>query len=43
MLDNQPNILDYSKLFEREKGEPAYHLRTLLNEKESVIKLTLSL
>ncbi|WP_299012123.1 Na(+)-translocating NADH-quinone reductase subunit F [uncultured Polaribacter sp.] len=29
-LDNLPNVMDYSKLFERENGSPVYHLETVL-------------
>ncbi|TXD51025.1 Na(+)-translocating NADH-quinone reductase subunit F [Polaribacter sp. IC063] len=29
-LDDIPYVLDYSKLFEQEDGEPVYHLQTLL-------------
>lgn len=31
-LDNIPNIMDYSKLFEQENGEPIYHVETFLAE-----------
>ncbi|QNM84421.1 Na(+)-translocating NADH-quinone reductase subunit F [Polaribacter pectinis] len=30
-LDNTTNIMDYSKLFEQDNGEPTYHLDTFLN------------
>lgn len=30
-LDNVPYTIDYSKLFERENGEPKYHLATFLH------------
>jgi hypothetical protein len=30
VLDKRPNVLDYSKLFEQENGQPVYHLETLL-------------
>jgi hypothetical protein len=30
VLDHVPNVLDYSKLFEQENGQPVYHLETLL-------------
>ncbi|QTE21899.1 Na(+)-translocating NADH-quinone reductase subunit F [Polaribacter cellanae] len=30
-LDNIPNVMDYSKLFEYERDEPVYHLETFLN------------
>ncbi len=29
-LDNIPNVMDYSKIFEQENGEPVYHLETFL-------------
>ncbi len=29
-LDNMPNLLDYSILFEQENGEPIYHVKTFL-------------
>ncbi len=29
-FDNIKNVMDYSKLFEQENGEPIYHLETLL-------------
>ncbi|MBU3010374.1 Na(+)-translocating NADH-quinone reductase subunit F [Polaribacter vadi] len=29
-LDNIPNVMDYSKIFEQEDGEPIYHLQTFL-------------
>ena len=29
-LDNEPNLLDFSKLFEQENGEPVYHVKTFL-------------
>ena len=29
-LDHIDNVMDYSKLFEQEKGEPVYHLETFL-------------
>lgn len=29
-LDNEPNVLDFSKLFEQENGEPVYHVKTFL-------------
>lgn len=29
-LDNIDNVMDYSKLFEQENGEPVYHLETFL-------------
>lgn len=31
-LDNIPNVMDYSKLFEQENGEPIYHVETFLSE-----------
>tara|TARA_R110002051_G_scaffold4051_1_gene21493 strand:+ start:751 stop:1212 length:462 start_codon:yes stop_codon:yes gene_type:complete len=30
LLDNETNVLDYSKLFEQENGEPIYHVKTFL-------------
>lgn len=30
VLDNQPNVLDYSKLFEQENGEPVYQLQAFI-------------
>jgi len=30
-LDNSNNVMDYSKLFEQENGEPVYHLETFLS------------
>ncbi|MGJ8744268.1 Na(+)-translocating NADH-quinone reductase subunit F [Polaribacter sp.] len=29
-LDNLPNVLDFSKLFEQENGEPVYHVQSFL-------------
>jgi hypothetical protein len=29
-LDNIGNVMDFSKIFEQEKGEPVYHLETFL-------------
>ena len=29
-LDNIPNVMDYSKLFEQENGEPIYHIETFI-------------
>ena len=31
-LDNIPNVMDYSKLFEQENCEPIYHVETFLAE-----------
>ncbi|WP_438977767.1 Na(+)-translocating NADH-quinone reductase subunit F [Polaribacter sp.] len=31
-LDNIPNVMDFSKLFEQENGEPIYHVETFLAE-----------
>lgn len=31
-LDNVPYVMDYSKIFEQENGEPVYHLETFLAE-----------
>ena len=30
-LDNIPNVMDFSKLFEQENGEPVYHVETFIN------------
>lgn len=30
-FDNIPNVMDFSKLFEQENGEPMYHLETFLS------------
>lgn len=30
-FDNLPNVMDFSKLFEHENGEPLYHLETFLS------------